>query len=357
MTKRPTLRDVSRVANVSMFTVSRAMTNGDGVSEATRQRVLKVANDLGYVPNQLARGLRGGRTRTIGILAANSTNLFYSTLVASVEKVLRRHGFHSLVMDAVLDGEYQPDREDAFVEDLIQHQVAAVVLTYSIASRNVQRLLDRGMELVFVDTQPPEGFEDIVSIASDSYAGTRVLGEHLLQHGYSGRWAFVGYPHSYGSRAPREAGFTDVATEAGITLDVIEGSNDAQSAFRAIDAYLMDLDHDDFPRAIFTSNELLLQGLLRASRRHDSRIPEDIAVVSYDDFAWADYIEPSITVIDQRIDLIGTAAAETLLAELDIDIVPAHSGTRVLITPELILRRSCGCHEEAVDDRPGAANA
>lgn len=339
MKKRPTMRDVSEAANVSMFTVSRAITTGEGVSAATRAHVRSIAAELGYVPNQFARTLRGGSTRTVGILAANTLNPYYSTLVASIEHVLRERGYHGLVMDAVLDGEYQTDRENAFVDDLLQQQVAAVLLTYSISSENASRLREQGVELMFVDSEPPPGFEDLSSVTPDNYSGSRAIGDHIAAHGYAGPWAFIGFPQNYGARSPRQAGFTDAAHAAGAEVELIESRNDAESSYLATSAYLD--ARPTPPRVIFATNELLFQGMLRSTRERGLRVPDDIAVVAYDEFAWASLLDPAVTVVDQHVSTIGTVAATALLAALDGR--PAAAGRRTQIRSELIVRRSCGC--------------
>jgi LacI family transcriptional regulator len=347
MTKRPTMRDVSEAAQVSVFTVSRAMTGGEGISEATRSHVQQVARELGYIPNQLARGLKGGVTKTVGVLTANTNNLYYAILVNSLERTLQTEGYHCIVMDAVLDGEYRIDREDAFVEDLLQHQVAAVVLTYPIAEKHMATLSRHNVELVFVDTLPTAGYERFASVNSDNYAGSRALGEHLVQHGYTGRWAFVGFTSSWSSRIPREEGFTDAARAAGIDVDIIEAGNASATAHAAVSGYLDELGDQGaaMPRVVFAGNELLLQGTLQAVRERGLSVPDDLAVVSYDDFEWAPYVQPPMTVIDQKVRQLGARTADALLARLDRSgaSVPTVHGERIVVEPELVIRTSCGC--------------
>lgn len=355
MAKRPTMKDVSEAAQVSVFTVSRAMTGGEGISETTREHVQRVARELGYIPNQLARGLKGGVTKTVGVLTANTNNLYYAILVGAVERTLQTEGYHCIVMDAVLDGEYRTDREDAFVEHLLQHQVAAVVLTYPIAEKHMQTLTGHGVELVFVDSLPTEGYERFASVNSDNLAGSRLLAEHLVErHGYTGRWAFVGFTSSWSSRIPREQGFTAVAEAAGVAVDVIEAGNASATAYDAVSGYLDGLraTGDPVPRVIFAGNELLLQGTLKAARERGLAVPGDIAVVSYDDFEWAPYVEPPMTVVDQKVRELGARTAGALLDRLERSgagsgaasaAATAVLGERILVAPELVVRTSCGC--------------
>lgn len=342
--KRPTMKDVSAAANVSVFTVSRAMNDGSGVSAQTRQHVIKVARELGYIPNQLARGLKGGKTRSVGVLTANTNNLYYALLVGAVDRALQTGDYHCIVMDAVVDGQYRQDRESAFVEDLLQQQVAAVVLTYRITDENLRILVDRGVDMIFVDSTPPPGFEGYPSVNSDNYEGSLQLGEHLASHRYGGPWAFVGFTSTWQSRQPRQQGFEAAAARAGVDVEIIEGRNDAGSAYAAVSGFLGEraVTGAPIPRAIFAGNELLLQGTLKALREHNLRVPLDIAVVSYDEFAWASYVEPPLTVIDQKVTELGRRAGETLLERLESG-KPSGGTGDLMVSPTLIIRRSCGC--------------
>ena len=346
--RTPTMKDVSERAKVSMFTVSKALSGGEGIADATRERVLSAAHELGYIPNQLARGLRGGTTKTIGVLTANTNNLYYATLVNALEQRFTERGYHCIVSDAVLDGQYRVDREDVIIRDLLQYQVAAIVLTYRPTARNMAMLVERGVELVFVDTLPSERHARFGSVTSDNYRGAFALGEHFAEHQYRGPWAFLGFPESYAARDARERGFRDAAEESGVSVDVIEGKNDPESAYRATVRYID--EHQaagvGLPRAFFAANELLLHGALRAFRDRGIRVPYDIAVVGYDDFLWAPLVDPSVTVIDQHVDRLGHQAASMLLRELDLGGRATGSeavGPRIVVESDLVVRRSCGC--------------
>jgi LacI family transcriptional regulator len=345
--KRPTLKDVSEAASVSTFTASRALTGGSGISETTRRHVRQVAQKLGYIPNQLARGLKGGSTRTIGVLTANTNNLYYATLTTAIERRLQVDGYHSIVMDAVLDGEYRPEREDAFIEDLLQHQVAAVVLTYAISPTHIETLASHNVPLVFVDAQPPRGFDNYVSVNSDNYAGARSLGEHLAEHEVGRDWLFVGFTSSWTSREPRQRGFVDAATAYGARVEVVEGGNDSETAYEACSADFAAriAEGRPLPDVLFAGNELLLQGSLKAARQTGVRIPEQMAVVSYDEFEWANYVDPAITLVDQRVPELGRIVADQLLNQLTPRGSGVPSGQRIILPSTLIVRRSCGCPE------------
>lgn len=337
--RRPTLREVSLAAKVSIFTASRALGSQPGVAEKTRQRVLKVADALGYVANRNARNLKGDVSPTLGVLTANIANRFYSVLVRGIEKVIHSRGYHCYVVDAVDDGVYEVAREDMFVASLLEQRVAGIILTYLPTPKNMQLLSKWKIPLVFVDCEPPEGFERYPSVATDSRLGSWQLGRHFAAHGYRS-WAFVGYTPTWTSRKAREAGLREAARECGARLDVIEGGNDSRTAHEAVSKFLGSRPRTAWPRAIYAANELLLNGTLRALNERGIRVPGEMAIAGFDDFEWAELLDPPITVVDQQISELGREAGRRFLSSLDGE--PVAGGLHLLTRPALRIRASCG---------------
>lgn len=346
---RATLKDVARVAGVSTFTVSRTLNaDGRGVSAETRERVEDVAKRLGYQANPFARSLRSGASNAIAVLTANRKNLFYADLINALERELRDDGFTFLVSDAVVDGEFVAEREESFVSEAIAHHVHAAVFTYQPAVSRLERLRSEGIPCIFIDVPAPEGFESLPSVRGDSRSGAALLAEHLLSHGYLGPWLFAGLPERWSSVAERRAGFLTTANAAGIEVDEVEATNEpAQTAHIMSDALAPRMKPGGrLPRVIFAANEMVLQGTLAALRERSLRIPHDVAVVSYDDFDWAEYLDPSITVIDQNLPALAQRAASLILSARrgsDSASPASHTAAQELVPPELRARASCGC--------------
>jgi LacI family transcriptional regulator len=336
--RRPTLREVSSAARVSIFTASRALGGQSGVAEETRKLVYATAQRLGYVPNRIARSLKDDQSATLGVLTANNANLFYATLVRAIEKVVQPAGYHCAVVDAVEDGVYDVGRETTAVSALLEQRVAGVIVTYAPIAENMRLLSAWRVPLVFVDCAPPQGFQRYPSVMTDSRLGSLKLGRHFAAHGYRA-WAFLGHAPGWTTRLSREAGFREAAEECGASLDVIEGGNDSRSAAEAVAAYLGAKPRKRWPRALYASNEPLLNGALRALRERDIRIPGEMAIAGFDDFAWADLLDPPMTVVDQHIGAIGRIAGEKMLAALDGE--PADLAT-IATEPILRIRASCG---------------
>ena len=341
----PTLRDVSAATGFSIYTVSRALRNLSGVSEATRARVIAAAAEIGYVPNRSAQTLKRRSSTTIGILTANNANPFYSTLVNGFEDVVVRAGYHCIVSDATDHGEYSRERESRFLEDLLQQRVAAVALTYQPSDDQLKRLLEWPMPLVFMDSHAPTERPEIPSVVVDGEAISHEVGRHFAEHGYRD-WLFVGHPQTWTTRKGRQDGFARAAEEFGARLTVVEGHNDPADSADAV--YAAFADRDEPFRAVFAANEPLVIGTLRALRSLGLSVPDDVAIIGYDEHDWAEFAAPRMTVVDQEITRIGRAAGERILFEIerrgresgDLEWEPQQPWPRA----RLIVRESCGVH-------------
>ncbi len=337
MTGFVTLKRVAQEAGVSVYSASRALNGLDGVSDATRARVRAVAKDLGYVPNRRAQMLRGEGTRTVGILTAKSENVYYAKLVAGIEDVVRPAGYHTLTADAT-DGEaYSQHREAEFIETMLELRVAAVILSYRIRSENLVRLLERQIPVVFVDCTPPDEFSHLPSAMGNGEDISRDVGRHFAEHGYR-NWAFLGHTAGWPTREGRQRGHTTAAAEAEATLQIIEGSNSIETAQGAVAAFLR-TDEGRAMDALYCSNELLINGAIRALRREGIRIGQDIGLIGFDDFDWAPAFDVPITVVDQQTREIGRHAGALVLAARGEEDAP----TAPMPVPALVLRESCGC--------------
>lgn len=345
MVSRPTLSHVSQKAGVSLFTASRALRDGEGVAAKTVTRVRAAAEELGYVPNSVARALRGASTHTIGLLTANVVNRFFGTLLQGINGVFAKTDYQVLSGDAVDEnGVYQVDAEQRFVRSLLQSRVSGAIVTYSVAEANVRALADWDIPIVFVDCLPPSGHDYLPSVVTDNHLGGILAGRHLAEHGYR-HWLFVGHIGSWSTRQGREQGFLEAAAECGARIDRLEGGNSSRVAFGAVADYLTRHRGSGRPDALFATNELLLHGALRALAEVAAPVGHGFGVIGFDDFEWATLLDPPVTAVDQHIVELGTGAAEILLELMD----PANRrdarrpAPKVVLPPRLVVRRSCGC--------------
>jgi LacI family transcriptional regulator len=335
--RRPTFKDISLRAGVSTFAVSQALSGKSGVAEATRLRVVQIAEELGYVPNALAAGLKNQATRTVGVMTASGRNQYYSMLVQAIDGVLQHAGYYAVTNDALRGGAYSAELEASSVDQLLQQRVSVVVATYSLSEASLAKLRRWETPVIFVDSLPPRSAADEPFIGADNYAASRLVAEHFASTGYQ-RTAFLAFPAKWNTRALREAGFVDTAHELGLEVEVIETENTVEGATAAVRERLS-APPGGWPQAIYATNTVLLQGTLRALHDLGLLVPADMGVLGFDDFDWAELVAPPITVVDQHIDQIGRLAADSI-----IEIVEGrrtrHEPLHIQVAPTLTVRAS-----------------
>ena len=349
MAKKATLADVAEAAGVSVFTVSQAINERPGLAPQTREKVLRVADELSYIPNRSARELRRPDRSQVAVLAGGSSNAYYIDMIRGVTRVVQRHRRTLLMMDIASEGVYDAETEDAVVKELIRTGIAGVISTLVLRPESLALFEKWGVPVVFVDSSPRELNTQVGYFGTDNLAAGHQVGRYLVNLGLHD-WLFAAYPSTWSTREPREQGLRDAAKILGANLHVIESANNPMAAAEAIQEYL--ITYPFRPDVLIAGNNPILQGALQALRYLELRIPEDIAVFAYDEFPWAPLVAPAITVLDEHAEGIGEAAAECLMRiineqvqadERREDTKPVFtSEDHVLAPTTIIARHSCG---------------
>lgn len=348
--RKPTIRHISIATGLSTFTVSRALNGATGVSEESRAHVEKVAREMGYVPNRAAQGLRSAPRDTVAVVIAGTSNAYYLDLMSGIQRVMQQKDVTVVLMDIAVDGVYDPDLEDRVMQRLLEARMGGVISTLTLKPESIALLASWDLPVVFVDSSPPRGAPHLPSITTDNYNASLLVGDHLAQHGYK-NWLLLVYPGRWSTRFDRERGLRDAARRHGARIVVLESENDAASARETLAAYLDGVS--DGPDVIIAGNNPLILGVLNLLRSRGIRVPDEIGVVGYDEFAWAPLIDPPLTVLNERSEKIGGLAAETLLEIIEEqtraekrgeagapEYLPKHQRQ---VSVDLLVRRSCGC--------------
>ena len=330
--RRVTLRDVAVEAGVSIKTASRVVNGEPTVNAVMATRVTEAVERLDYRPNELARGLKGRRSRTIGLVVADVSNPFMAICAQAIEAVARERG-HAMIL---CDSHANPGTEGDYVALLTQRQVDGLLLVPA-RGRNPRLETERraGLPVVAFD-RPAEGVQtDTVLV--ENRAGAREATEHLIHHGHE-RIAFIGDIHHFYTARKRLEGYKEALDAANLKplhdLDAhsIELGEQATKGF---------LSEPDPPTALFAANILTTLGALRAVEDLGLRIPEDVALIGFDDFELAHVLRPRFTLVRQPAAELGRRAAGMLFDRLDGQ---THPDPRRLVLPtELVVRESCGC--------------
>ena len=329
------IRDVAALAEVSTGTVSNTINHPERVHPRTRSAVERAIAELGFVPNQQARVLTGASSNVIGLVVLDVESPFYMEAAHAIERAVRESGH--VVMLCNSEGEVA--REAGLLTMLAAQRVRGVLLAPASSDDESDRYaeLPGDLPVVLLDF---EGGPGHCSISVDNVAGGRLAVQHLLDLGHS-QIAFIGGPAGLRQFAQRARGAREAITEAGLDpetalLEVAVSGIGIPDGRRAVELLL----ESHVPDAIFCGNDMLAFGAYRGLVDAGYRVPDDVAIVGYDDIDFAkDWVVP-LTSVRQPIDGLGSGAAQLLLEHSSRD--DAHVHRQVVLQPELVIRRSTG---------------
>jgi LacI family transcriptional regulator len=309
--QRPaTIKDVAHHAGVSIATVSRVLNSVETVDAALADRVRAACAALRYRPNRAARALAGQRPATIGLLVPDLQNPFFMEIIRGVEDVAQRNGYLVVLCNSAED----PHKEREYIEVLGAEAVAAAIVAATTDRKPILRSFEeRGIPVVAVDRRVRDRSVDAVLI--DNVTAAREAVAHLIANGYRRIGAITG-PQSTTTARERLEGYRLALSEAGIPSDPqLEryGSFNADSG-RRLAGELLDLAPP--VEALFAGNNRIAQGALEALHAHNLHVPDDVAVVGFDEVPWAIPGTLSLTTVTQPAYELGSTAALRLLQRL-----------------------------------------
>lgn len=327
----PTIREVSRLAKVSVATVSRVLNGTVPVAEGTKQRVLEAVQELNYQPNTFARSLVTNRSGGIGVVVNEVSSPFYSGIVQGIEEVVEAHGMHLVVSS----GHAREKLEYEAVEFLRQRRCDALILQLEAASDyDLLRWASEDIPLIIVGRHLEELDERCIYL--DNFTGGYLATKHLIEHGHRRVAHITGWMAIKDAR-DRLEGYRRALDEAGIPFDeslIVEGDFVELGGQRAMKRLLE--RRRDFT-ALLAANDQTAAGALHTLREAGLRVPEDISLIGYDDVLFARYLTPALTTIRQPLADMGRAAAKLALAALDADDAKE---VKRKFDPELVERES-----------------
>ena len=323
--RRPSIRDVARLAEVSHQTVSRVLNDHPSIRPETRARVLEVMAQLQYRPNRAARALVTSRSQTIGILAAGSTNYGAASSIAAIETAARTRGYW--VSTANIDVK-DPESIPAGIAHLMAQSVDGLVVI-APQVRVLRALAAEQLDVPYVTLQSTELDADH-TLSVDQVAGARLATRHLIELGHRSIYHLAG-PQDWIEAEARMRGFLAEMSASDIpTTAPILGDWTAEFGYYAGRELLGVRDFT----AIFSSNDQMALGLLHAIRDEGLEVPRDVSIVGFDDIPEAAHFWPPLTTVRQDFAELGRRCVEVLLGSTDAEATS--------LVPELVVRRSSG---------------
>lgn len=329
-----TMTMVARSAGVSVSTVSHVVNGTRPVASTTRQVVLEAMDRLEFTHRPVARSLAAGSTTTIGLAISSMSTTYWPELVAGFQEEARRWSLQLLIADTAED----PVHEERAVANLLAHHIAGLVIIPSPGWQDTTLRLLREHPIPFVVVDRiQEVRADQVGVENETSSAAIV--DHLLQRGHTRIGMLTGL-EGLTTTEERRAGYLRAHRYRGVAVDesLLVAGRSTESGGRRAMAQLLSLPEP--PTAVFSAQDSMTVGGLRAIGEAGLRIPDDIALVAFDEFPWGDVFEPRLTTVAQPCFAIGARAIQLLRRRLEDPSVPPQT---LRLSPEIVHRGSCGC--------------
>ena len=330
----PTIRDVAKLAGVAPITVSRVVNNTGYISQATREKVESAINELGYVPNMLGPSLRFKQTMTLAMVVTDITNPFWTTVTRGVEDIAQANGYSTILCNT----DESEDKQEQYLQMLLRRRIDGILLVPTSSSPDpIQLIQKQGIPVVVLDRKISDVEVDIVR--TDSEEGAYQLTQHLISLGHRDISILAG-PQKVSTAVDRVAGYSRAFTENHLVVDdtfVLWGSFSQESGYEMTKHALA---HQPKPTAVFATNNFLALGAMQAIQEQELNIPEDIALVAFDDIPPAFNFNPFLTAANQPAREMGKQAALLLLKRIKEE--ADCSCQEILLPVDLKIRSSAG---------------
>lgn len=331
--KRPTINDIAKRVGLSKASVSRALNGKQDVDPETRKRVLKVAAQVGYVPSASARALSNGRSNCLGLLVPTLTWPWILEVLRGVAEEIERSGY-SLILYTTSGGE---DSEREFMSQVVPAGAVdglALVIPLGMLEY-IERLARGGLPIVVVDDRGH--YPDLPTVATTNIEGGRSATLHLIERGRR-RIAMLNGPHDFGCNRDRLEGYKSALQKAGLQFDpkLVVDSDFKESGGASAMTTLLAAD----PKldAVFVANDVMAFGAMRALRNAGRRVPDDVAVVGFDDIPASAMTHPPLSTVRQPLYEMGRTAASMVMAAVRGESITK----RIELPTSLVIRESSG---------------
>lgn len=340
------ISDVAREAGVSTTTVSHVLNRTRFVSPELTRRVLRTVEALRFRPSLVARGLRVGRTQSVGLVVSDILNPFFTQVARAIEDRLRPAGYSLIICST--DEKLTAERE--YLQVLADKQVDGVILAPTTGDHRFLAGLTQKVPVVLINRVVPG--PALPRVTADNRSGARQAVEHLVSHGHRRIGMVLGL-RGLSTTRDRLAGYTDALRAAGIPVDrtlVGEGGASTEGVDAAMQALFRTRRS---PTAVFVGSMSMIVGALRFLQRQRLRCPEEVALAAFTDYTWCQVTAPPLTCVQQPVREIGEAAADLFLRGLRGEL--PHPAPALVLPVSLIVRASCGCRPTGLATKAAAA--
>ena len=334
-----TIHDVAKRAGVAPITVSRAINDSGYVSDKVREKVNAAIAELGYVPNVLARSLKSKQTNTLALVFTDITNPFFTIIARGVEDTASDAGYNVIFCNT----DESQEKEDKYIQLILQKQVDGILLVPAGSNKkSVELIQGQKTPLVVLDRRVPNTKVDLVR--GDSEGGAYQLIKYLINLGHE-RIAILSGPHDVSTAEDRFLGYERAMKEHGLNnyIQSVFGQFSTDSGKKLVRKFF---DKDPKPTAVFCANNLIAIGTLTTLREMGMRVPQDVALVSFDDIPENLTHDPFFTVVKQPSYELGKKATELLISRIKDKSGETPDFQDIIYPVEFVERASSGKHRK-----------
>ena len=329
-----TLSDIAQKTGFSVSTVSRVLhdkSNRYKIRDETKETIRRVAQELGYTPNKIARGLRLNQTHQLGIIVADLANPFFATMVKSITKEARKSGYSIIVCDSDENTHLEQEALKTLLENRVDGLLIAAV---GLERAHLEQFASGSTPIVLLDRLYDDMPVDAVSV--DNIKGAYAATQHLIQRGHTRIAMLQGLPGTYANTG-RLNGYKQALLDAGIPVREEYIVGDDFGTLNGAVGMKQLLHLPEPPTAVFAAGDLIALGALDAVRGERRSIPRDVSLIQFDDPGFAQHLSPALSAVEQPIEQMGEKGVTLLLRRLRD---PSSSPRRVLLEPRLNVRES-----------------
>lgn len=334
--KKTTIHDIAQKLDITASTVSRALQDNPRISDSTKKSVLKMAEKLNYQPNNIAAALRKGKSNIIGVIIPMADRTFFASVIRGVEDVLNEAGYNIIISQS----NDSTEKEKANITALLESQVDGILASYAKETTNFdhyEEISKRGVPLILFD-RLHENLEPLQAgaVVIDDYLGAYKATEHLIEQGCKRLAHFSGHQH-VSIYKERRRGYEEALKRHNLPIDesMIFESNLRVDDGRQLGEKLITMD--PMPDGVFSASDFSAAGCMEVFKKHNIKIPQDIAIVGFSNEPFTSFIE--LTSVDQHSEEMGRFAAQLFLDQLEKK-GTNHKQSKTVLNPELIIRKS-----------------
>ncbi|MBO8161686.1 MAG: LacI family DNA-binding transcriptional regulator [Thermosipho sp. (in: Bacteria)] len=326
-----TIKDIAKKAGVSISTVSYALNNSPKISQKTKEKIWKIANELNYQPNTFARSLKGKKRNLIGLVVHEIRGPYYQELVRGIQDVAVMYGYNLIIFCEL-------ENKEAASVDLLNNKIVdgALLLSSHITREHIEMLSKRDIPLVLMDRKIK--MPKVSSVIINNQKGGKIVARHLYELGHRR----IGYMHGALDSMEdktRFKGFKNELKNKGINIDkrdILNGNFTEESGYKAMKNYL-EKNGNNIATAFFCANDEMAIGAISAIKEFGLNVPQDISIVGFDNILLSTYITPKLTTIKRPVYDLGKFAAYQLLNMLD---GKSSEEVSIELDVELVIRES-----------------